>query len=127
MRRTERVFVENLGIHGFHGLFSEEKTLGQKFYADIECLIARTEAPSDTMKYAVDYGKLCDLAHDISASGPFNLVETLAERIGLGVMESFPLVKSVRVRIRKPKAPIRHFLDNVGVEITLEREASTSG
>ena len=85
MRRTERVFVENLGIHGFHGLIDEEKRLGQKFYADIECLVARDEAPSDTMKDAVDYGKICDLAHNISASGPFNLIETLAERIGHGV------------------------------------------
>lgn len=122
MLRIERVFVENLGIHGFHGLIREEKTLGQKFYADIECLVARTEPPSDAMDDAVDYGKLCDLAHDISASGPFNLVETLAERIGQGVMETFPLVNSVRVRIRKPNAPIRHFVDNVGVEIELYRD-----
>lgn len=122
MRRTERVFVENLGIHGFHGLIAEEKRLGQKFYADIECLVAREEAPSDTMKDAVDYGKVCDLAHDISASGPFNLIETLAERIGQGVMETFPLVARVRVRIRKPNAPIRHFLDHVGVEIELSRD-----
>ncbi|WP_084399501.1 dihydroneopterin aldolase [Henriciella aquimarina] len=122
MRRTERVFVSNLAIHGFHGLIPAEKTLGQKFYADIECLVARTEAPSDTMGDAVDYGKLCDLAHDISVSGPFNLVETLAERIGHGVLETFPLVKSVRVRIRKPNAPVRHFFDDVGVEITLERD-----
>ena len=122
MRRTERVFVENLGIHGFHGLIAEEKRLGQKFYADIECLVARQEAPSDTMKDAVDYGKVCDLAHEISASGPFNLIETLAERIGQGVMETFPLVSRVRVRIRKPNAPIRHFLDHVGVEIELSRD-----
>ncbi|MAN74245.1 MAG: dihydroneopterin aldolase [Henriciella sp.] len=122
MRRTERVFVENLGIHGFHGLIAEEQRLGQKFYADIECLVARQEAPSDTMKDAVDYGKVCDLAHEISASGPFNLIETLAERIGQGVMETFPLVSRVRVRIRKPNAPIRHFLDHVGVEIELSRD-----
>ena len=122
MLRIERVFVENLGIHGFHGLIPAEQTLGQKFYADIECLVARTEPPSDTMGDAVDYGKLCDLAHDISASGPFNLVETLAESIGQGVMETFPLVNSVRVRIRKPNAPIRHFLDHVGVEIELYRD-----
>ena len=122
MRRTERVFVENLGIHGFHGLIAEEQRLGQKFYADIECLVARQEAPSDTMKDAVDYGKVCDLAHEISASGPFNLIETLAERIGQGVMETFPLVSRVRVRIRKPSAPIRHFLDHVGVEIELSRD-----
>ena len=103
MRRTERVFVENLGIHGFHGLFSEEKTLGQKFYADIECLIARTEPPSDAMKDAVDYGKLCDLAHDISASGPFTLVETLAERVADIVVNEFN-VPWVKLRLGKPGA-----------------------
>lgn len=121
MQRTERVFVENLAIHGFHGLIPAEKTLGQKFFADIECLVVRKEPPSDTMTDAVDYGKICDLAHEISASGPFNLIETLAERIGQGVMTAFPLVALVRVRIRKPNAPIRHFIDNVGVEIELRR------
>ena len=122
MRRTERVFVENLAIHGFHGLIPAEKTLGQKFFADIDCRVARDEPPSDTLKDAVDYAALCDLAHEISASGPFNLIETLAERIGHGVMETFPLVSTVRVRIRKPNAPIRHFLDHVGVEIELSRD-----
>lgn len=121
MRRTERVFVENLGIHGFHGLIPAEKTLGQKFFADIDCHVARDEAPSDTMKDAVDYGKLCDIAHDVSASGPFNLVETLAERIGRAVLDAFPLVETVKVTVRKPNAPIRHFIDHVGVEITLTR------
>lgn len=121
MRRTERVFVENLGIHGFHGLIPAEKTLGQKFFADIECLVARNEPPSDTMEDAVDYGKLCDIAHDVSASGPFNLVETLAERIAQAVLDAFPLVSSIRVRVRKPNAPIRHFIDHVGVEIELTR------
>ncbi len=121
MRRTERVFVQNLAIHGFHGLIPAEKTLGQKFFADIECLVTRDSPPSDTMEDAVDYGKLCDLAHDVSASGPFNLIETLAERIAQAVLETFPLVANVRVQVRKPNAPIRHFIDHVGVEIELTR------
>lgn len=104
MRRTERVFVENLGIHGFHGLIAEEQRLGQKFYADIECLVARDEAPSDTMKDAVDYGKVCDLAHSISASGPFNLIETLAERIDR--LLSGPYVRSQPPPRHRPLDPL---------------------
>ena len=123
MQRTERVFVENLAIHGFHGLIPAEKTLGQKFFADIECKVSRSSPPSDTMEDAVDYGALCDIAQSVSASGPFNLIETLAERIGQAVLEGFPLVSNVRVRVRKPNAPIRHFIDHVGVEIELARDA----
>ena len=120
MRRTESVFVTNLAIHG---LMSQEKTLGQKFFVDIDCKVRRDGVMRDRMEDAVNYGDLCDLAHEVSAGTTFNLIETLAERIAGAVMDGFPLVSQVRVRIRKPNAPIRHFIDTVGVEITLERDA----
>jgi dihydroneopterin aldolase len=123
MRRTESVFVTNLAIHGFHGVMPQEKTLGQKFFVDIDCKVRRDGAMRDSMEDAVDYGHLCDVAHEVSAGTSFNLIETLAERIAGTVLAGFPLVQSVRVRIRKPNAPIRHFIDTVGVEITLERDA----
>ncbi|WP_084420731.1 dihydroneopterin aldolase [Henriciella litoralis] len=123
MRRTEKVFVTNLAIHGFHGVMPQEKTLGQKFFADIECKVRREAPMRDDMEEAVNYGHICDLAHEVSASVKFNLIETLAERIASAVLDGFPLVQSVRVCIRKPNAPIRHFIDTVGVEIMLERDA----
>lgn len=123
MRRTETVFVENIALYAFHGAFLEENRLGQKFFVDIECRISRDKASSDTMADAVDYGKLCDLAHEVSGGGPFKLIETLAERLGGAVLEAFPTVRGVRIRVRKPNAPVRHVMDHVGVEITLERDA----
>lgn len=119
---TDRVFVSNLCLHGFHGVKEAEKSLGQKFYLDIDCRLTRPAAVEDTMDEAVDYGALCDLAEKLSEETVFNLIETFAERIALAILESQPLVREVTVTVRKPSAPIRHFVDHVGVAITRSRD-----
>ncbi|MGJ3262695.1 MAG: 2-amino-4-hydroxy-6-hydroxymethyldihydropteridine diphosphokinase [Salinarimonas sp.] len=115
---SDRVFVSNLCLFAHHGVFAEETRLGQRFYVDIDCGTDFEEAArSDDPHAAVDYGALCALAIDVSASGPFKLVETLAERIASRVLEAFPAVFDVRVRVRKPSAPIAAAIDHAGVEI----------
>ena len=119
---TDRVFVSNLCLHGFHGVHNAEKDLGQKFYVDIDCRLAAKATRTDLMADAVDYGALCDLAERLSGETVFNLIETFAERIAQTVLETQPLVREVTVTVRKPSAPIRHFVDHVGVAITRGRD-----
>ncbi|MGP9819611.1 2-amino-4-hydroxy-6-hydroxymethyldihydropteridine diphosphokinase [Salinarimonas sp. NSM] len=115
---TDRVFVSNLCLFAHHGVFPEETRLGQRFYVDIDCGTDVEEAArSDDPEATVDYGALCALASEVSASGPFKLVETLAERIAGRVLDAFPSVFDVRVRVRKPAAPIAASIDHAGVEI----------
>ena len=118
---TDRVFVTNLCIHGFHGVAKAEKSLGQKFYVDIDCWVERADPDSDHMDDTVCYGSLCDIAEQLSARTTFNLIETFAHRIAGEVLDRFPAVSAIRVRIRKPSAPIRHAVDHVGVEIEQRR------
>jgi len=117
----DRVFVANLCIHGFHGLARAEKSLGQKFYVDIECEVLRADPLSDQMEDTVCYGELCDIAERLSAQATFNLIETFAHRIAEEILAAYTAVRAVRVRIRKPSAPIRHAVDHVGVEIERRR------
>ena len=118
---TDRVFVSNLCVHGFHGLHSAEKNLGQKFFIDIDCELKGPATDSDKMANTVDYGALCDLVMELSAETVFNLIETFAERIAEAILSSQPLVKRVTITVRKPSAPIRYFLDHVGVSVTRGR------
>ena len=119
---TDRVFVANLCIHGYHGLARAEKSLGQKFYVDIDCEVARADPLCDAMADTVCYGELCDIAERLSAGATFNLIETFAHRIAEEILRTYGAVTSVRVRIRKPSAPIRHAVDHVGVEIQRRRD-----
>jgi len=118
---TDRVFVTNLCIYGYHGVAKAEKSLGQKFYVDIDCIIVRPRPGNDRMDETVCYGALCHLAERLSANTTFNLIESLAHRIAEEVLVQFALVESVRVQIRKPSAPIRHVVDHVGVEVERRR------
>jgi hypothetical protein len=45
--------VTNLRIHGYHGVAKAEKSLGRKFYMDIDCHVARAAAADDTMDSTV--------------------------------------------------------------------------
>ena len=115
----DRVIVSNLCVFGRHGVVSAEKSLGQKFYVDIACVI---DPPvDDNMGFAVDYAALCDTTVALSAKTTFNLIETFAARLAEEILAGFARVRSVRVQIRKPSAPIRHALDWVGVEVERTR------
>ena len=119
---TDHVFVSNLCLHGFHGLFKAEKSLGQKFFIDMDCELKPQAARNDEMSETVHYGELCDLAERLSGETVFNLIETFAERIALAVLDTQPMVQRITVTVRKPSAPIRHFVDHVGVVITRSRD-----
>lgn len=118
---TVKVFVSNLAIHGYHGVVDAERSLGQKFYVDIECELEPVEALTDDMSATVCYGDLCTLAQDVSCRSTFNLIEVLARNIIDEIFCTYPLVRHVALRVRKPSAPIRHFVDYVGVEVSQAR------
>lgn len=118
---NDRVFVTNLCIHGYHGVAKAEKSLGQRFYVDIDCRIAGPRSANDTMDSTVCYAELCDVAERLSAMTTFNLIESFAHQLASEILSKFVIVETVRVQIRKPSAPIRHPVDFVGVEVERRR------
>jgi dihydroneopterin aldolase len=118
----DKVFVTNLCIHGYHGVFVEEQKLGQKFFVDIQCDVdTRVCALQDDYEDTVCYGELCKIAQKISDSGPFKLIESLGDRIARDILKRYLGVSRVSVSIRKPSAPIPALLDFAGVEIIRTR------
>ena len=119
---ADRIFVSNLCLHGRHGGRTDEPALEQEFFVDIDCAVDMDDAlRDDDYAKTLCYSSLCDLAAEVSSSGRFNLIETLADRIANGVLTRFAVVSEVRVRIRKPFAPIAAVLDHVGAEVLRRR------
>lgn len=119
----DTIFVTNLCLVGRHGVMEEERTLGQRFYLDIEVTTdARRASANDDYRKAICYAALCDLAAQVSEAGPYRLIETFAERVIEAILSRFPTVTGARVRIRKPGAPINASFDTVGVELTRQRQ-----
>ena len=99
----DRILLEGMTFHGRHGTLPAERELGQPFVVDVELrLDLRPAGLSDDLTKTVDYGEVHRVARGIVEGEPVGLTETLAERISAAVLEDFPAVETVRVRVAKP-------------------------
>lgn len=110
--------MNNLAFYGFHGVLDEEKTLGQKFFVDIELSLDLSGAgTSDRVEQTVSYADVYDDIKYFVESARYNLIEALAENICNMLLAKYPALQETMVRIKKPEAPIRGIFDYVGIEI----------
>jgi len=119
--KTDKIIINNMKIYAYHGVFEEEKKMGQNFYIDLEIYKSlKLAGTTDDLNYSTDYSKIYKLTEDIAKKNKFNLIETLAEKIADKIMEASH-VNAVMVRVKKPAAPIEGNFDYVGVEIFREK------
>jgi 7,8-dihydroneopterin aldolase/epimerase/oxygenase len=57
---------------------------------------------SDDLAQTVDYGEVHLRTQEIVEGAPVNLTETVAERIAATILEHYPSVEAVRVKVAKP-------------------------
>ncbi|MBX5435643.1 MAG: dihydroneopterin aldolase [Alicyclobacillaceae bacterium] len=107
-------------FYGRHGVFSEERALGQPFIVHVEMRLDLSLAGrTDQLEHTVDYGQVYQRVRRLVEGEPVRLVECLAERIAAELLAAFPLLESVGVTVAKPFAPIDGVLDTV--EVAIER------
>ncbi len=114
--------LNKMVFHAFHGVWDEEREVGQRFEVDIAIFSDFREAgASDRLKDTIDLYKLYDTVEKVVTRRTFKLVEALAENIAETLLKKFPISK-LQVRVRKPNSPIRGITD--GIEVEIVREAS---
>lgn len=113
-----KVYVESLEVWANHGVAKEERVLGQKFYISAELTLDSTPTDrSDDVESTVDYAEVCNTIHGVAVSETFNLIETLAKSVADRILLEFPKVRSIKVRVSKPNAPIPMHFKSVSVEV----------
>ena len=113
------VEIRGLRVYAHHGVRDFERERGQVFVVDVwlRCASAAAEQ-SDDLADAVNYSAVCDRVSGLVRGGPYDLLERLAAVVADDLVAALP-VESVRVRIAKPHAPVRH--DVAEVAVTVER------
>jgi dihydroneopterin aldolase len=114
--------IQNAVFYAYHGVLSDEQILGGKFQVDVElyCDLSRG-AKSDSLKDTVDYERVYDCIRGIVVGRKFFLLERLGSEITKGILDQFPKVERVVVRVRKPGAAVKGVIDHVEVEISSNR------
>lgn len=115
----DKIYINNLEFIGFHGVFLEEKKLGQKFLVSLELTIdTREAAKTGDLTKSVHYGLVAQDVEKIFLEKSIDLIETCAENIAEMVLKKYKLVKEVKIIIKKPWAPLQMHFENVAIEIT---------
>lgn len=115
----DKIIIENFEIIAEHGVFKEEKFLGQKFIVSLEMKTDTREAgKTGNLNASTHYGFVSDDVEKLLTSQSFDLIETCAEKTAEMILTKYPLISEVKVAIKKPWAPIRKHFDFVAVEIT---------
>jgi dihydroneopterin aldolase len=124
---TDRIELRGLTIRGHHGVFEHERRDGQDFVIDITVWIdLAVAAASDDLADTVDYGALAQLAADVVAGPPRDLIETVAAEIADGLMVDERL-HAVEVVVHKPDAPIPLTFSDVAVVARRSRRGTRGG
>ena len=104
-------------FHAYHGVWDEEKAIGQRFEVDVELRLDNSAAAkTDKLKDTIDLYKVFETVEDVVMGNKFNLVEAMAENIASNILKKYH-PSGVLVRIRKPHAPIKGLQDGIEVEI----------
>ncbi|MCB2413352.1 2-amino-4-hydroxy-6-hydroxymethyldihydropteridine diphosphokinase [Demequina sp. TTPB684] len=121
----DRLAIEGIRVNGYHGVLDSERETGQVFKADVVAHVStRAAALNDDLARTVNYSTIADRAAEVLGGEPAELIETVAERIALAVLE-MDGVYCVDVRVHKPQAPLHvEFKD---VSVTIRRDLRTGG
>ena len=115
----DRIFLRGLAVECIIGFIEWERRVKQTVVIDLEMPVdCRRAALSDDVAHTLDYKKVAKRVIAFVEASQFRLVESLAERTALLVLEEFG-VHWVRLSINKPGA-IRGSRD-VGVSIERTR------
>ena len=118
-----RLTIKDAEFYAYHGVKSEEQSLGGKYQVDLDLYYNATEAIiKDDVNYAVNYEEAMFCIEEAIAGESFNLIETIANEILNMAMEKFPMLEKANVRVRKMNAPIRRVVKFVEAEQSITRK-----
>lgn len=124
----DKIVIKDLVLMANHGLYQEEKNLGQRFSLDIEISLDTQKAGLyENLDDSINYGELAQEVGQIFTKESIDLIESLGELVASYILKTYDLAKEVRLRIKKPWAPVGMVLDTLYVEITRKKSRAFIG
>ncbi len=125
---TDTIFVTGLVIHARHGVMEHETEVGQRFVIDLELFTDLSESShSDRLADTVSYSNVVATATAAFKNTNYRLLERAAGAVADAILSAFPRIRSVKVTVHKPHAPIAAIFDDVGVVLTRVRHPPSHG
>lgn len=122
---SDRIFIEGIKFHGYHGLTRSEREIGVRLAVDVTLeLDLETSGRSDSVADTVDYRKVHQRVMEVGQQGRSHLLlESFAMTLLDVLLDEFT-AERVTVRVRKETPVLNGIVDSVGVELSRRRGAA---
>lgn len=120
---TNIIRIKRATFYGYHGVRSEEQSVGGKFEADVDIYTDFSDAAkNDSLIETIDYHKVYSFMYHLALEQKYYLIEALAVKIANEILMKFTAISKVAVRVRKNNPPLGGVVDCVEVEVVKERK-----
>ncbi|MFA7471697.1 MAG: dihydroneopterin aldolase [Spirosomataceae bacterium] len=100
------ISLEGVEFYAFHGVYEEERQIGNRFVIDIHIDTNLEKASiSDSLTDTVDYERVYLIMTGVMENSS-NLLENIAHNIIRGVRQAYPFVGEITVKVAKLNPPI---------------------
>ncbi len=120
--QTGKILLHDLRIFAYHGVNPEEKQYGQTFLIDADLTVDLAAAVrGDDLAQTVNYAKAAKTIRQTLTEQRFDLIETAAEETARALLCAYPAIRRLRLRLKKPDAPMKAECAFAAVEIERKR------
>ncbi|WP_300409394.1 2-amino-4-hydroxy-6-hydroxymethyldihydropteridine diphosphokinase [Lagierella sp.] len=114
--------IKDLVIFANHGVFPEEKSLGQKFVLDLALSYDMTKAAKENdLETSIHYGVLSQRIIEEFKKTSYDLIEEACYRLIEFIFAEYEMVQEVQIELKKPWAPVHLPLDRVSVKMSRKK------
>jgi dihydroneopterin aldolase len=115
------VELRGLSIYTHHGVSDAEQEIGQRLEFDVTFDVPDCDAVlTDRVEDTIDYGDVADIVTLAATERSYRTLERLAHVVGERLAERYGCER-VRVRATKPEPPLPLAIEEVSVEVLVER------
>lgn len=118
----DRIFVEGIKFHGYHGLTRMEREVGCRLSIDVSLTFdLEASGRGDDVTRTIDYRKVHACVIELGRGTSHKLLESFAVTLLDRLFDEFA-VGEIRLTVRKETPVLDGIVDSVGVEIWRDRE-----
>lgn len=120
---SDRIFVEGIKFHGYHGLTRLERQIGVRLAVDVSLWTdLERSARSDSVRHTIDYRKVHERVVEIGRGSSHKLIESFAAALLDALFDEFHADR-ISVLVRKETPVLDGIVDSVGVEMERDRDS----
>ena len=114
------IHLQNLQFKSYHGLYAEEKVLGNCFEVNLKVKYQPSLLAINSIEQTINYQNLFEIIERRMLIAT-ELLETIVVDIANEIMNAFLIVEEVDICIAKKNPPIKNFVGNVAVSYQIKR------